>query len=169
MKDTTISTKKFILKCGLILGVIWGIYFLIRFATDNLYYTEDWFFSIIELLLHFNLIFPIYLYKSFNKGILKLSEALKIGVAISLITGLMWTTYIVLVEIIQPEFVIQTLNESKEKMLINKPNISPEEMHETIISDKKFNLFGGFIFHLIIDFVISLIAGAILRKKKSYR
>ncbi|MBL0685704.1 DUF4199 domain-containing protein [Aquimarina mytili] len=166
MKETIISTKKFILKYGLILGVIGGIYFCIRFATDNIY-TINWFYSSIEIILYISLIYPIYRYKSLNKGILKVSEAIKIGIGISLIAYSLSLLYNrILIDIIQSEYIIQTLNETKQEALINNPNISPGDIQETIKANRKYYSFTVFMVNLMIGFVVSLIAGAILRKKK---
>ncbi len=166
MKPNNISTQKFILKYGLILGIIGGIYFYIRFATDNVY-TINWFFSSIDLVLYISPVYPIYLYKSNNKGFLKLGEALKIGMGISLITtSILITLNIILIEIIQSEYIIQNLNDTREEILLNNPNMSPEDIKEIRISNKISSTLWFFIFNLMFGFVVSLISGAIMRRKK---
>lgn len=161
-----ISTMKFILKYGLIWGALWSIYFYFRFIEDNIY-TINWFFSSFEIILYISIIYPIFRYRNLNNNTLNLQKALIIGTSISIISHLILIICnIVLVEIIQSEHIIQTLGNIKEEMLINNPKMSPIDIQETMRFNKISNLFGGFILSTTFSFAISLVAGAILYKKK---
>lgn len=168
-KRKNISTPKFILKYGVIWGGIWAIYFCIRFASDNLYHdSNNWFFYIIEIVLNLCIICPIYKYKSLNHGALKLSDALKIGVGVSFIIQLIYMICTIVVEeIIPSEYIMQFSTKIQEKLLINNPNMTPEEIQKTMRFDKMFFKLWNFTFGMIYGFLIPLIAGVILRKKKT--
>ncbi len=174
MKNKIISIKKFILKYGLILGAIWVIYFFIKYlVTNSIYHKKDDLFSIIlEIAIHTILVYPIYRYKLNNNGFLSLKQALKIGMSIALITYLICRIHFIVVnKIIEPKEMVQTLNNAREKMLIINPDTSPENARKTINSTSYFDSFYigqliGLTLDLMFGFVISLIAGAIMRKKK---
>ncbi|GAA4277894.1 DUF4199 domain-containing protein [Aquimarina mytili] len=128
MKSNNISTRKFIIKYGLILGAIWIIYYFIKYLVINSVYNDGgYIFSMItEIGLHILLAYPIYQYKLINNGFLTLIQALKIGMSIALIVSLIAGIYFIFViKIIEPEEVLQRANDAKETMLNNNPDMSP--------------------------------------------
>lgn len=97
-----------------------------------------------------------------------MSEALIIGMCVSVIANLILITCnIVLVEIIQSEDIIKTLNKIEGEILMNNPKMSPKDIQKTMRSDKVFFKFWSFTFGIILGFLVSLLSGAILRKKKA--
>lgn len=106
MKTKSISTAKFIIKHGVILGILWILSFLLTYLINDSFYfrPDDVFAIIIEIILHISLAYPIYRYKKINNGFLSLKQALKIGTGIALITySIAQTHLIVLHEFIKPE------------------------------------------------------------------
>ncbi|WP_282080248.1 DUF4199 domain-containing protein [Aquimarina algiphila] len=166
MEEITISTKKHILTYGLILGLIWLIYGVIRYLTNNII-TSHWGLPIIELSIHISIIiYGIYTYKSNNGGFLKLSQALKIGFSIALIgTGIQILWDIILLKIISPEIVDQLIS-------LNKKQTVNELTNQENTIDNKTNIIFirsliSLIGNLVLGILISLFAGAIMQKKRN--
>ncbi|WP_108808673.1 DUF4199 domain-containing protein [Aquimarina spinulae] len=165
MEETIISTKKYIVNYGLILGFIWVTYGLIRYLTNNIT-TNNLILPIIELSIHISIIiYSIYIYKSANHGFLKLGQALKIGFSVALIgisIQILWD--ILLLKVIAPELIDQLMS-------LNKNQVPNEPLNENYISDKKNNFLFNislvtFIGNSILGFLISLIGGAIMQKNR---
>ncbi len=164
MEETTISTKKYILTYGLILGVIWVIHGFFRHITDNRA-TSNWAFYIFELSLPISIIvYGVYRYKSNNSGFLTLWQALKIGFGIALISTTIQTAWdIFLVKIISPETIQEIIN------LTDQPTPKDSQEQNKILSKENnylFNVSFGFIVNLVLGFIISLFAGAIMQKNR---
>ncbi|WP_109852340.1 DUF4199 family protein [Aquimarina sp. AU58] len=173
METNDISAKKHIIKYGVILGFIWAIYGVIRYLTDNVN-TSNWKLSLFELSIHIGIIIlAIYVYKSSNNGFLKLNEAIKIGVGIALIGAIIAIIWrIILMNVIEPEMMTEILDTNRKKMIDQNPDMSPEEIHETMISAKKINSIYitsalVLIWSILEAFVISLVGGAIMHKKQN--
>lgn len=172
MAETTISIKKYVLKYGLFLSLIWIVYSLICYLTDNVN-GKNLIFSLIEILLHIGvIIFAFYVYKSTNGGFLKLSEALKIGIGIALIggiTAMVWN--IALMEIIEPDMFDQMLEKSRNNIIEQNPEMTEDQIDESIAVVKKLNApypMSALIFisNTFLGFMISLIGGAIMQKNR---
>ncbi len=164
MEETTISTKKYILRYGLILGFIWIIYSFFRHITSTRD-TSNWVFSIFELSLYIGIIFySIYKYKSTNGGFLTLWQALKIGFGIAFISIVMQAVGDIFVEIILPETLQEITNST------DKPPVKKLQEQTKIVSkendyfvNKSFSL----IFNLVLGAIISLFVGAIMQKNRN--
>ncbi|WP_271766394.1 DUF4199 domain-containing protein [Aquimarina algiphila] len=165
MENDQTSTKKIIIKYGLILGLTWVIYGFIRYITDNRT-SIGWEIVIIELFIYVTIIaYGIYKYKHANSGFLKLSQALKIGSGVALITAIIYNMWdIFLLKIISPETMYQMIS-SFEKSSITKPM-----EQDNIMSIENSFIFdislANLIFHPVLGLLISLIAGAIMQKKQ---
>ncbi|WP_106794834.1 DUF4199 domain-containing protein [Aquimarina sp. Aq78] len=173
METSTISTKKYIIKYGIIICIAWIILGVIRYMTNNVFNLSSG-DSVIDFLIHsIPVIFGIYAYKSKNNGFLKLKEALKIGTGVSLIGGItfiLWTFF--LFHVVEPELLNQSFNDSRENIFLKDPNISPEEVHK--IMEFSEAMYSPYIFipttlllHLSLGLIISLITGAIMHKKQN--
>ncbi len=160
MAETTLSTKKHILKYGLILGLIWIIHITFRHITDTRN-TANVAFSIIELLVHISVIsYGIFIFKRKNNGFLTLWQAMKVGLGIAVLSAIMqavWDTAVL--QSISPDF-IQDLMKSSNSANLNQVQEQQKELPQNI---SKFTL-AGLIFSTILGAIISLLAGAIMQK-----
>ncbi|MDY8137231.1 DUF4199 domain-containing protein [Aquimarina sp. 2201CG5-10] len=172
MEKTTISTKKCILKYGVILGIVLIIYDIILYITGNSI-NKNWIKPIIELtILTSIIIYGIYVFKSRNQGFLKLGQALKIGIGIALIGGLVpfiWN--FLLLNVIDPDLPNQILQAKPERLLSSDSKISQEQMDKSIEITKTFSssyMLTVFltVSNLFFGSLISLFAGAIMQRKK---
>ncbi|WP_109436904.1 MULTISPECIES: DUF4199 domain-containing protein [Aquimarina] len=173
MEETTISTKKYIVNYGLVLGLIWIAYGLIRYTTDNVT-TRNLGLSIIELSIQISIIvYGIYSYKSTNNGYLKLGQAIKIGTGIVLIgafLAIIWN--ILLKTLIEPDMMNEILASEREVLINQNPNMPQEQIDENMaMAGKLSSLYVTSALVLVSDtllgFVISLFAGAIMQKKRN--
>jgi len=165
MGKTYTSIKKYILKFGIILGILWVSYSFIRYTTNNIG-TNNWMFSMIELFIKISIVvYGIYSFKSENKGFLKLVQGLKIGLGIVLIgtvIQLLWE--MVLYKIIEPELIEELFKSNFNPEKISNDNVTSKEY---VASEKNKILFAMFqitiIGNLILGLLTSLLGGAILQ------
>ena len=116
------------------------------------------------------LVFAFIQYKKQNEGFLSLSEALKIGLGISLISAIVGIVYsMVLTEVIDPSTMQKSLDFQFETMRAENPEMTQDQINMARDMAEKFS--GPFIrsaFQLIgalfIGFIISLIGGLIVKK-----
>tara|TARA_B100000941_G_scaffold274306_1_gene235341 strand:- start:4 stop:525 length:522 start_codon:yes stop_codon:yes gene_type:complete len=167
-----ISTRQIASNFGLILSaynVITGL--LLVFL--NLHYQNNYTIGLINLGVIIGVItYGIYYFKKSNDGFIKVSEALKTGIGISLVSGIISAVYsIILVYIIDPDFIEKTLEFQKKIMLEKDKNLTLENANKLVDLQKK--LIGPFttsgfiiIFNLFIGFIVSLIIGLIFNKSQ---
>ena len=122
-----ISTKQVAINFGLLLSaynVITGLLLVLL----NLHYQNNSTIGLINLGVIIGVIlYGIYHFKKSNDGYIKISEALKTGIGISLISGIISAIYsIVLVYVIDPDFIEKTLEFQKNIMLEKDKNLTLE-------------------------------------------
>jgi len=118
------------------------------------------------------LVYAFIQYKKQNEGFLSLSEALKIGLGISLISAIVGIVYsMVLTEVIDPSTMQKSLDFQFETMRAENPEMTQDQINMARDMAEKFS--GPFIrsaFQLIgalfIGFIISLIGGLIVKKSR---
>ncbi|GAA3516379.1 hypothetical protein GCM10022393_33100 [Aquimarina addita] len=114
----------------------------------------------------------IIFFKKNNNSFISLKEALKIGIGISVIGGLIAILWkILLIKVIDPE-IIQELEKIQIKQYVEESSdFTDENMNSIIKTIKKFTsppimILFALIEDLFLGFLISLIGGLIIQKKK---
>ncbi|MEZ4786824.1 MAG: DUF4199 domain-containing protein [Flavobacterium haoranii] len=164
------SIKNLILTYGFILGLVSIGISVIKYLLGD-YLERSTFESILGFIILIVFIYiPINIYKKSNEGYLSLSESFKIGLGVGLISALISILYIyIFANFIEPEFVNNILEIEIEKM---KSSSTPaENIKQAYNMMKNYMLpmmFGGIIFvNLFFGFIFSLIIGFILKKDKT--
>lgn len=107
-----------------------------------------------------------------NDNSLSLGEAIKIGITIAMIGGILMSIYnSIFTTYISPDFIENTLHEIEKQLVINDPNISDNQLDIMVnISRKtmspKFAIPIEIISHVFRGFIISLISGFFVKKNK---
>lgn len=164
------STKQVMINYGLLLGLITVLMNVILFAMGKIY-EPHWSVGVIGFIITVViLVLGIKKVKDLNGGFLKLGEAIKIGLGIALISGIIAVIYnLIFTNFIEPEYFVRMAEMQQQKMLEAYPNMSDEQLDAAMEMTKKMS--GPFlaaalalIGSLFIGFIISLIAGLIMKK-----
>ena len=161
-----------IITYGIILGSISIVFQLMLFFLD-MHYKNDSSAGILSLLITSGiLIYSFIVFKKNNEGYLSLSEALKIGLGISLVSALIGIIYTqLLVNFLDPETMKKSLELSMDTMRAQNPEIPQEALDTARSIQEKMSsplIFSAvqIIFSLFFGFIISLIGGLIVKKSR---
>lgn len=172
METQTASIKKNALTFGLLLGLASIALSVISYVM-GVHLERPWWLSVLGILLMVAFLYQgIKTYKTENGGFLSLGEALKVGLAISVIAGIISALYnYVFVTVIEPDFVNQMLDLTREQMLEQNPNMTEEQTEMALNMTAKFmnpTIMGAMaiIFTLFLGFIISLITGLVMKQPK---
>jgi|TARA_B100001142_G_scaffold330227_1_gene397153 hypothetical protein len=172
MPNQNSSLKSNIITYGIILGSISVVFQLMLFLLD-MHYKNDSTAGIVALLITSGvLVYSFIVFKKNNEGYMTLSEALKIGLGVSLISAIIGIIYTqLLVNVLDPDTMQKSLELSIDNMRAQNPEI-PQEALETArsIQEKMSSplIFSAvqIIFSLFFGFIISLIGGLIVKKSR---
>ncbi|OAB78202.1 DUF4199 domain-containing protein [Cochleicola gelatinilyticus] len=172
METQTASTKKIGVNYGLILGLI-SVAFSVVIWVLGMSAERPWWTSALSVAIMVALIvYGLKAFKAANAGFMSLGEALKTGLTISLISGLIGALFMYLfVTVIEPDFIGQILEQTERQMYEQNPNITDEQAEMGLKMTEKFttpwmmSLF-GLIGTLFFGFIISLIAGLAMKNNK---
>ena len=172
MENNSSTLKSNILQYGILLGGISVVFALMLFFLD-MHYTQEsavnwinWAITITVLIL------AIYSYRKSNDGFLSLSEALKLGLGISVISALIAIIYTyILVNFLDPDTIEKTIEVTQNKMLDENPEMTQEQIDLAKEMQLKFSSIGVIstmilIFSLVFGFIVSLITGLILKRNR---
>ena len=161
-----------IITYGIILGSISIVFQLMLFFLD-MHYKNDSTAGILSLLITSGiLIYSFIVFKKDNEGYLSLSEALKIGLGVSLVSALIGIIYTqLLVNFLDPETMKKSLELSMDTMRAQNPEIPQEALDTARSIQEKMSsplIFSAvqIIFSLFFGFIISLIGGLIIKKSR---
>ena len=166
------SLKKNALTYGLLLG-LGSIALSVVAYVMGVHLERPWWVSVLGI--GIMIVFIVYGLKAFKKdngGFLSLGEAIKVGLAISVIAGIISAIYnYVFVTIIEPDFVAQMLEVTREQMIERNPSMTEEQMQMGLSMTEKFMSPGimtavAIIFTLFLGFIISLISGLIMKQNR---
>jgi len=164
------NSKSIILNYGLYLGLAGIFVNLIKYAMGALY-TQEFYSAILGIVfLILFIILGIKKYRSDNGGLISFGQSVKIGIGISMISAILTIIYLyLLANVIEPEFMQNTI-EANKVMLADSFGMTEGQIEEaTANSEDNFylNMFGGvIIMSLFLGGIISLIAGAIMKKSE---
>lgn len=167
------SFKSIMLTYGLYLGIAAIVVSVANYSFGNIY-KPHWIISTLNFVLTIAfIVLGIKLLKQQNNGFLRVGEAIKLGVGIALISGILGAIYFVIFSnYIEPEFVSK-MGEFQEQILLDKfPDMDEALLEQQIEMSKKFmtpSIMAGMaiVGNVIVGFIISLIAGLIMKKEET--
>jgi hypothetical protein len=170
MENQKSSSTSIMLNYGLILGFVSILLGVANFAFGNIY-EPHWSMQVISGAATIALIvLGLKKIKESNGNLLSLGEALKTGLGIALVSGIIYIIYFfVFVNYIEPGYFENLSKVQEAAMLEAYPNWSDEQMEASLEMAKKMSGFGMIsaivmIMSLLFGFVISLIAGLIMKR-----
>ncbi|MDX1278958.1 DUF4199 domain-containing protein [Oceanihabitans sediminis] len=170
MENQPLSTGSYAKNYGLVLGLILILISVIMYVTGMQLEGVQWPMYIYYVLFPVVIIYVISQYKKNNSNLLSLSQAIKIGTLIGVISALVFAVYgLVFNYIIDPGFQEQAMEVVKDKLLEN-PDLSEEMVEQQIIMMKKFSnpILGSALWIALSAFfglLYSLIGGVAMKKE----
>lgn len=170
MENQEITPKQIMLNYGLLLGFASVLINVALYAMGKTY-DPHWSVGIISIgVTVVIIILGIKKIKELNGGFLSLSEALKTGLGITLISGIISVVYMLIFSsFIEPEYFARMMEVQQQKMLETYPNFTDEQLEASLEMAKKMSgpmitsaitIIGSLFF----GFIISLIGGLIMKK-----
>ncbi len=168
-----LSSNKIILTYGFLLGLLTIVLQVISYVMDA-HIDRPWWSTVILLAITIGVIvFGISVYKRENNSFLSLSQALKIGIGIALISSILITIFnFFFINYIDPNFIEKTLEFTRRQME-EAGTLTKEQIDASMEMTSRFmqpwimnaiSILGGIFW----GFIISLIAGLAMRKTPNY-
>lgn len=175
--EKTISPSKSAIQFGVLFGIVMILELVISYVF-NISPANNKGYGISINILNF-FILPIALifvgcnnYKNkINSGFISFSESLKIGVTICVIAALLYSIFSVVFNMIFPEYVQEILNQTKQAILQQNPDMPKEQLEMALSWTEKlmkpvFVVPITIIMYAFIGLIYSLIIGAIVKKER---
>lgn len=174
METQKAESKKHILSYGLLLGVLSLVLGVIMYVTNS-YLKPSFVYSIIGFLILITCIsLGIKAFKKDNNGYLSLSDALKIGMGVALIGGIIGAIWILLLtQVLEPDYMSQMAEVQRQTMAERFPDMTESQMNNAMEMSAKFSspwitMAISLIGNLFFGFLIALVAGLIMKNKNPY-
>ncbi|WP_340076873.1 DUF4199 domain-containing protein [Leptobacterium sp. I13] len=171
MEELQPKTGKFALTYGLLLGGIGVVFGLMLYFMD-MHYQGGFSLLIVNVVIMLGvIIFGMRQFKKANGGFMSFGQALKIGVGIALIGGIIGVLYQQLViHVLDPEFMNKAM-EIQRAQLSQNSSLTPEQIDQQLEMGKKFStpliqVAFGLIGSLFFGFILSLIPALVMKKAK---
>tara|TARA_B100001059_G_scaffold69852_1_gene66999 strand:- start:3582 stop:4106 length:525 start_codon:yes stop_codon:yes gene_type:complete len=172
MNNNASSMKSTIITYGIILGSISVVFQLMLFFLD-MHYKNDSTAGIVSLIIMIGvLLYSFISHKKINGGYILLSEALKIGLGVSLVSALIAIIYTqILINFLDPKTMQKSLDLTMDTMRSENPEMPQEALNTVRSIQEKMSsplIFSAvqIIFSLFFGFIISLISGLIVKKSR---
>ncbi len=171
METEKLTPGKFALNYGLILGLVMIAIAVVMYVTGMALELKQWPQYLYYIIFPVTVIYAISQYKKSNGNLLRLGEAIKIGVLIGVISGLVYAVYgLIFNYIIDPEFMDLMMEATRDKMLEN-PNMTEEIVDQSMAMMEKFMspLLGTAMWIAMSAFfglIYSLIGGLVMKKEE---
>ena len=169
MENQTTSSKSIMINNGLILGLISILISVSVYAVGDVY-DQHWSISLISFLIMVAvLVMGIKKFKASNGGFLTIGGAIKIGLGIALISGIISVLYtFVFTSYIEPDFFMNMAQVQEQKLIDAGLTDEQIEMQLEMMGKMSGTTMTSamiLIFSLFFGFIISLISGAIMKEK----
>lgn len=171
------NTKNIILQYGFIFGILSIALSVIAYVGGYIY-TADWapkiVISIVSIALTVAVVvMGLRVFKHQNNGFMSLSQALKIGLGITLIGGIIAVIYqYVFMTVIEPDYMTKVLDLQMNVMLEQNPDMTQQQLDLAREMTQKMSTpmitsAIGVVSYLFFGFIVSLIAGLVMKKTPS--
>ena len=172
MEQNEPKTGKFALTFGVILGVVGIIFALMLYSLDMHYQGGFAVMGVSITLTLIAVVIGMLQFKKANNGFMSFGQAMKVGVGICLIGGIISILFNqVMQNVIDPEMMDKALTFQREQLLATS-KMTPDQVDAQLEMGKKFStpsmqLIFGLIFIVVTAFIYSLIPALILKKNKN--
>ncbi|MEL4307649.1 DUF4199 domain-containing protein [Joostella sp. CR20] len=171
MENTQPTTGKFALRYGLLLGGVSIAFGLMLYFMDMHYQQTMSIFVVSIVIMLAVILLALYQFKKENGGYMTFGEALKIGIGLCLIGGIISMLFqLLLSNVIDPDMLDKQLNLARAKMV--EYGMTPEQIESQIEVSKKFSgpliqAAFGLIGSIFFGFVLTLIPALVMKQTKS--
>lgn len=172
MEENKPKTGKFALRYGLIFGAISVVFGLMLFSLDMHYQGGMMVLGVSVLIMISIIVIGMIQFKKENNGIMSFGQALKIGVGIGLIGGIIGILFNQLMAgVIDPEMMDKAMAYQKG-LLLETSKLTPAQVDAQMEMGKKFTtpsmqIAFGLIYSIVASFIISLIPALILKRTET--
>lgn len=170
MENQEPSIKKIALNYGILLALLSIVTQVISYVLD-VHIDRPLWLTILQIAISVGVVvMGLKAYKTANEGYLTLIQALKIGVAISLIAGIIAVLFnYIFMNYIDPDYIQKAMDFSQEQMIEQNPNMSQDQIDMAMNMSAKFMtpaVMAAFamISSLFFGFLISLVTGLIMKR-----
>ena len=170
METEKMSTGKFGMNYGIILGVVMIAFSVIGYVTGQTLEGAQWPQYTYYIIFPVIIFYAISKYKSHNANTLTLGEAIKLGVIIAIISAIVYIIYgMIFNYIIDPDFMGQMKEVVRDKML-ESPNLTEDQVDQQMVwVEKMMSPVIGSAFWIaasaLFGLIWSLIAGLVMKSK----
>lgn len=169
MENQNPSLKQIALNYGGLLALV-SILMLVIMYVANI--DQSWILSILGWIITIALfVQAIKTYRQSNGGFLSVGEAIKTGLAVAAVAGIITAIYTyVHYTYVYPEFIDAAVDTAREAMLKQNPDMPQDQMDMALSMTEKFTTpfvmaTMSLIGNLFFGFIISIIAGLILQRR----
>ena len=171
METEKLSAGKFSINYGVILGLVMVVISVLTYVTGLAIKGAQWPTAIYYLVFPIVIFYAISQYKKRNGNLLSLSDALKVGVLIGIISAIVFVIYSLIFNyIIDPEFINEMIAVAKDKMIEENPDMTQEMIDQGMKFVEMFanpGLMGAFWVAMsgIFGLIYALIGGLVMKKE----
>ncbi|QLG43939.1 DUF4199 domain-containing protein [Costertonia aggregata] len=172
MEENQPKTGKYALNFGVLLGGVSIVFALMLFSLD-MHYQGGWMVGLVSIVLTtVAIVLAMLQFKKANNGFLSLGQAMKIGVGVCLIGGIIGIAFNqVMANVIDPDMLTKAMTFQRET-LEETTNLTGEQIDAQMEMVKKFSSPGmqtafGLIFSVVLGLILSLITGLILKRTEN--
>ncbi|WP_027124786.1 DUF4199 domain-containing protein [Gelidibacter mesophilus] len=171
METQNLAPGKFSINYGVILGLVMVVISVLTYVTGLALKGAQWPTAIYYLIFPIVIFYAVSQYKKKNGNLLSLSEALKVGVLIAIISAIVFVIYSLIFNyIIDPDFMNQMMDVARDNMLEQNPDMTQEMVDQGMkfvemltnpaISSALWLALSG-----LFGLIYGLIAGLIMKKE----
>lgn len=165
-----LSRKSIMLNYGLLLGLVSIITALVNYVFGDIY-QPHWSLMVASIAITtIIIVLGLKKVKEMNSGFLSVSEAIKTGLGISLISALIYIVYLMIFyNFIEPDYFTNMKQVQEQVILETYPNLTDEQLegakkNAAMFANTGVNLTLTIIVSLFFGLIISLIAGLVMKK-----
>lgn len=172
MEENQPKTGKFAFTYGLLLGGISIIFALMLYFAD-MHYQGGLAVGLISMSLIIGaIVLGLLHFRKENNGLLSLGEALKVGIGIALVGGIIGIIFnLIMANVIDPEMMAKAM-ELQRATLAESTRMTSEQIDTQLEMTKKFSSTAmqvafGLLFSIVLGLIFSLISGLILKRTEN--
>ena len=172
MSDSINKTGTYSLQYGVLLGIITMFFNLMLFILDQHYQGGSLANFVNSLIMIIVIVFGQMAFKKNNNNLIKLSECIKIGLGISLISSIIGLCYYyILTNFLDPDTTEKALSFAQDQLILANPRITQKELDNIAEISRNFSGFGFvstmiLIFSLFFGLIFSIISGLFIKSSK---